>query len=61
MSKEELALKVFKADRQILSIIKGGAALILGIPTEFGIHKSKPFSINICQEENTCGRKYNFF
>ena len=52
MSKES-ELRVFKANRQILFIIKGGAALILGIPTEFGIHKSKPFSISICQEENT--------
>ena len=31
-------LIIFKTDRQILSIIKGEAALIWGIPTEFGIH-----------------------
>ena len=39
-------LRLFKEDLQILSFVKGGAALIWDIPTEFGIHKSKPFSIS---------------
>ena len=38
--------KVFKAGRQILSIIQGEGTLIWGIPTELGILMSEPFSIS---------------